>query len=340
MAKIEQFSSGKYSMRVYIGTDMHGKKIVKRITADSKTELKRMAAELEISRHTSEGSIAGKTRLLGDAMRAYIDARVNVRSPSTVSTYEKYRRNYAHDLQALELREITSEKINEAINRDAANLSPKTLHGIYGFISAVCRENGIAVMTRYPQQRKRIRRLPEPKDVYELVRGTEIELPVLLAMWQGLRMSEVLGLKYGDVEDGIMIIRNTIITCGTEHIERAATKTVGSTRRLAVPEYLLNLIGDGAPDAHVVPLTANAITKRFGRMQEKAGMPHICFHDLRHLNASIMLRLGISDKIAMERGGWSSPAVLKSVYQEIFDADRQAADARINATFAEIINQK
>lgn len=324
-------------MRVFIGTDENGKKIVKRITATTKAELKRMAAALEVSRPAS--GTHTQSRLLGDAMRAYIEARVNVRSPSTIATYQKYMRNYAADLQQLPMRDITSERVNEAINRDAATLSPKTLHGIYGFLSAVCRENDIEITPRYPKPIKKLRKLPEPETVFNMVRGSAIELPVLLAMWQGLRMCEVLGLRYSDIDGGVMTVRNTIVTCDNVHIEKPSTKTYESTRRLTLPAYLLSLIGEGSPDAHVVTMTANAITKRFYRAQEAVGMPHISFHDLRHINASIMLRLGVSDKIAMERGGWSSPAVLKSVYQEIFDADRQAADERINAVFDNMVDK-
>ena len=56
------------------------------------------------------------------------------------------------------------------------------------------------------------------------------------------------------------------------------------------------------------------------------------------MNASIMLALGIPDKYAMERGGWSSPAVLKSVYQHTFSAERKAADDKIDDYFNGILD--
>jgi integrase len=42
---------------------------------------------------------------------------------------------------------------------------------------------------------------------------------------------------------------------------------------------------------------------RFKRLLEKNGLPHMTFHDLRHMNASVMAMLRIPDKYAMERGG-------------------------------------
>lgn len=35
------------------------------------------------------------------------------------------------------------------------------------------------------------------------------------------------------------------------------------------------------------------------------------FHDLRHLNASVMAALRIPDKYAQERGGWKSDKIMK-----------------------------
>jgi hypothetical protein len=46
-----------------------------------------------------------------------------------------------------------------------------------------------------------------------------------------------------------------------------------------------------------------------------------------------MLSLNIPDKYAMERGGWSSPSVMKSVYQHTFSAEREAIEDKIDNYF-------
>ena len=61
------------------------------------------------------------------------------------------------------------------------------------------------------------------------------------------------------------------------------------------------------------------------------------FHDLRHMDASIMVALGIPDKYAMERGGWSSPHVMKSVYQHTFSKEREAVDDKIDEYFNSLL---
>jgi integrase len=75
---------------------------------------------------------------------------------------------------------------------------------------------------------------------------------------------------------------------------------------------------------------------RFRRPIQKAGLPEMSFHDLRHMNASIMVALGIPDKYAMERGGWSSNGTLQNVYQHTFSEERENVDDRIDDFFRKI----
>ncbi|WP_242939942.1 hypothetical protein [Ruminococcus flavefaciens] len=50
-----------------------------------------------------------------------------------------------------------------------------------------------------------------------------------------------------------------------------------------------------------------------------------------------MLMLGIPDKYAMERGGWSTDSVLKSVYQQTFSSERKKIDKIIDGYFNGIV---
>ena len=57
------------------------------------------------------------------------------------------------------------------------------------------------------------------------------------------------------------------------------------------------------------------------------------FHDLRHVNASVMALLRIPDKYAQERGGWKSDKVMKKVYQQTFSDERERVDDVIDQYF-------
>lgn len=169
------------------------------------------------------------------------------------------------------------------------------------------------------------------------VKDTEIELPALLAMWLSLRLSEIRGLQYGDIKGDVLTIRRTVHTIDGVDVVREQTKTYNSTRQLRIPKYLKGLIGKGARDEYIIELSGTAIYKRFKRIIAKAELPPMRFHDLRHLNASVMLQLGIPDKYAMERGGWSTSSTLQTVYQHTFADERTLVDDKIDMYFDNII---
>ncbi len=88
----------------------------------------------------------------------------------------------------------------------------------------------------------------------------------------------------------------------------------------------------------IVPVSRKIVYDRFKKLIKKNDID-MTFHDLRHLNASIMLMLGVPDKYAMERGGWSTDSVLKSVYQQTFSSERKKIDSMIDSYFNSIISK-
>ena len=66
-------------------------------------------------------------------------------------------------------------------------------------------------------------------------------------------------------------------------------------------------------------------------------LQHCLFVCFRHLNASVMLMLGVPDKYAMERGGWSTNATLKAVYQHTFSDERKRVDEQIDGFFEDLL---
>lgn len=336
--KINQLPSGNYNAKVYDYTDQNGKRHYKSLTARTKSEVKLMIADFLSTRKIISDHKSINDMLLSDAIDKYIALKENILSPSTIAGYRKIRRNYCKDLQDLRINDLTTERLQASLNRDALSLSPKTLRNNYSFITAVC---GYYMPSKrfsltYPQIKRTVIDLPNPQDIYHAVKGTNIEIAVMLAMWLSLRMSEIRGLRYSDINDGYLTIRHVVLDIDGVPTERDVTKTRLSTRRLKIPQYLLDLIGSG--DGYVVPYTANALKNKFSRLQVKAGITPISFHKLRHICASVMVMLGVPDKYAMERGGWSSNGVLTTIYQHTFSDERNAVDSKIDDYFNSILD--
>ena len=73
---------------------------------------------------------------------------------------------------------------------------------------------------------------------------------------------------------------------------------------MAVPPIIQAMV-DQIDGEYITNLNRKGIYQRFKRIMKKHGYSDITFHDLRHINASVMLALNVPDKYAMERGGWS-----------------------------------
>ncbi|MFR2847146.1 MAG: tyrosine-type recombinase/integrase [Hungatella hathewayi] len=87
-------------------------------------------------------------------------------------------------------------------------------------------------------------------------------------------------------------------------------------------------------------MSGNALYEKWIRLQDKYGMEHITFHDLRHLNASVMALLRVPDKYAQERGGWKSDAVMKKVYMQTFSEERERVDNLIDSYFMDAMQHE
>lgn len=338
MAKAKKLPSGSWRVMLYDGKDENEKRIYKSFTAGTKKEAEYMAAQYSV---TAKPKNAPQELSVGDAMDQYIKSKDAILSPTTIAGYQKIRRNNLKSIMSANIFDLSNNDIQEAINEESRKLSPKSVLNISGLLNAALKMHRPEFVPRItlPQKKRRMVELTDPGTIFQLVKGTEIELPVLLAMWLGLRMSEIRGLTKADVSNGYLTIRNVIVDVDGKPTVKTQTKTTSSTRKLAVPTYIQALI-DAVQTEYLTDLKGYIIYERFTTLLEKNGLPHMTFHDLRHLNASVMVSLGVPDKYAMERGGWSTNTVLKNVYQHTFEENRRSVDAVIDEFFSNICNTK
>lgn len=262
----------------------------------------------------------GPSMTVGQAIDRYIESKDAVLSPSTVAGYKRMRKNALQDLMPIKLSDLTQEAVQKAVNKMARVKSPKSVRNAHGLLSAALVEYrpDMILRTTLPQKQKYDVDVPTDDDIERIIdaaKGTEMELPVLLAIWLGMRASEIRGLTWDCVSGNVLHIRQAIVE-GENGPELKGTKTYSGNRKIRLPNYLADLISEQPrTDDYIVHLSGQAMYKRFSRLCEKTGLPHFRFHDLRHANASIMLALGVPDKYAMERMGHATNNMLKTVYQ-------------------------
>lgn len=269
-------------------------------------------------------------------------------SPSTIEGYEKIVRLRFQPLMKTRLSKITPRKIEQALSDEYAvrttageKISPKTVKNAYAFISQVLKNYDCDIGRHSLAEIKRnVPTIIPPEVLLPALKGTNIELPCLLAVWLSLSMSEIRGLtKSKSIQNGQLRVVETVVTVGGKDVRKKGGKEEERSRVLNLPPYLAELIDKVEGDV-IVPESGSVIYKRFSRLLEKNGLPHMSFHQLRHLSASIMAMLDIPEKYAQERGGWKTPHTMKSVYMHTFTEQRIQADEKVDAYMENIIASK
>lgn len=280
---------------------------------------------------------------VGEAVDRYIASKDGILSPSTIRGYKGIRKNNLQTIMDTKLGLLTPEAVQLAINEDAKKLSPKSVRNAHGLLSAALAAYApdLRLGTTLPQKVRHEIGIPTEKEVAAILdaaKGTEMELPLLLAIWLGLRQSEIRGITWDAISGNILHVRQAMVD-GVDGPVVKATKTYSGDRKLRLPPYILEVIGrQERTGEYLVQLSGQALYKRFMRLCQSLGLPHYRFHDLRHLNASIMLAAGVPNKYAQDRMGHATDNMLKTVYQHILVSTRKEVDDIVDEKFATILH--
>lgn len=271
---------------------------------------------------------------VGEAIDRYIYEKSKVLSPYTIKGYNTIRRCYFPALMNINLTDLEQRDIQQAIVREQVlGKSPKTIKNAHGLLTATLQAYRPKFHTesKLPKSVKTERNIFSEEDmqkVWQAAKGDKYELAILLASWFGLRMSEVRGLKFGDISEyrdasdhHVMHVQRARIRVKGQDIDKA-TKTAAGDRYIKLPDTIFGLIVCEAlrykipvNDKYICPYSISAINKNFIRICKKAGVKPCRFHDLRHFAASVSLALGVPDKYSMKRMGHATENMLKTTYQ-------------------------
>ena len=186
----------------------------------------------------------------------------------------------------------------------------------------------------------------EMQKMFEVLRGTKLELPVLVAAFYGFRRGEVLGLKWDaiDFERGTISVIRTVTTITLDgkqtEIEQQSAKTKSSLRTLPLigsfREYFLQVKEAQELNKQVCGncynheydgfvfvdelgerMRANYLTSAFPKFLEDHGLRRMRFHDLRHSCASLLLANGVPLKHIQEWLGHSDFTTTANIYAHL-----------------------
>ena len=173
-----------------------------------------------------------------------------------------------------------------------------------------------------------------------------------LALFTGMRRSELLALRWRDVD---FILSQIYVNRSLHHLRNGniifrPPKTTKGRRTVALPPSAIlvlkehhekqkfdrAMLGTPLTDDDLVfshldgkPLLPNTVTHAWIKVVRRVGLP-IRLHDARHTHASLMLKQGIHPKVVQERLGHSSVQVTLDLYSHVVPGIQEAAAARFD----------
>lgn len=256
-----------------------------------------------------------KYTLVG-ACEGYLKAKENLLSISTTRSYRVLIGQIEPILAKTKISSITKPMIQTEVDRYSVNHSPKSTRNYGTFLTTVLDFYGNEITKiQYPQKVKHqgyIPTVPEMRAILARLDGTPYYIPVFLGT-RGLRLSEVCGLDLNSLSvDNILTIDKAKVR-GERCYSIKGTKTTSSTRQLAIPEKIADLIRQ---QGYVYNGAPHIITRNLQRAEKELGITPFTFHQLRHFFASYTHYNGIVDKDIQDEGGWANGTTMKDVYRQ------------------------
>ena len=170
-------------------------------------------------------------------------------------------------------------------------------------------------------------------------------------MLTGLRQGEALGLRWGDVDvhEGAIRVRRQLGL----HGELSEPKTQAAKRDVPIPPSLARLLAEhrlasrhSADDDLVFCTTTgtphnprNIYRRGLRPALAAAGLPHLRWHDLRHVAASLLIAQGASVGHVSRLLGHANPAITLSTYSHAFAAAEhdERTRERMEQAFGEVL---
>ncbi|MDP9330365.1 MAG: site-specific integrase [Actinomycetota bacterium] len=183
---------------------------------------------------------------------------------------------------------------------------------------------------------------PDVLAVVAAAKGQPKYLPLIIAARTGMRRSEVLGLRWSDVDldAGTLRVRQAATYVGEHVVLTDILKTSHAHRTVTLADDLVRILsaakteqadrlGIGPPTRLVVddgtgqPVHPERLTRFFGRHVRRLGVV-LRLHDLRHAYASELLSRGVSPLKVSEQLGHATPAFTMTVYGHVVPRDDDA----------------
>lgn len=359
---IEVLSKNKAKLIVSIGSGADRKRKAKTVTFTSKKELERMHQRFIDEVH--HNPLIDTT--VAELLESYINGRkvLGVKQ-TTLHGYEVAAERLYSRFKGIKATDLTSYQVQTFITDMSEKYSAKTIRNTISLLSSAY-DNAIRLgqLSKNPCKMVTLPKKEQPKiDIFDNEQiavflneldeeRLDYKVAYQLALFCGLRRSEILGLQEKHINVPfrcVTVEQSRHNVKGSDYVQ--TTKTESSHRTIAVPDFVMENIIE-LLDVHNSfqykhtdyliqngfgqPMTPSALTSQIYRIEERAGLPQVSLHDLRHTFASMLNNANVDIAMISRELGHSSINITLGIYTHAFgnvaQSSRDIAD-RLNNRF-------
>ena len=303
-------------------------------------------------------------------LAAWLESIVPSVKPKTHVTYEGLVRLHAvPSIGKVALARLSPQHLQRLYGKRLdAGLSPQSVRHLHAVLHRALEQatrwnlvvRNVADLVTPPRAQRHEMKTFDPAQARLLLgaaKGDKLEAFYVLAVTTGMRLGELLALRWQDVdiEEGSIRVRGTLSRT-SEGLVITEPKTHGSRRQVSLGEIAVEalrlhrvnqtaerLLGgsdwrdNGLVFANKVgrPIEDTHVRRRsFEPLLAKARLPRIRFHDLRHTAATLLLAQGIHPKIVSERLGHSRVGITLDLYSHVTPTMQREAAVAMDALLA------
>lgn len=335
-----------YIGSVTIGWDTNGKQIRKTFGSFKKTVV---IDKMNTVKYEAKKNMLSSTEMtFGEFFKNWIYKfkRVEV-SNNTFFAYEtSYRlRIEPHRISYKKMNDITLHDLQDYFNELQEKWSAKTIKDTYIRVHACFRfaviQNAIVrnylpgVTLQKIESKESINvfsREEQEKVIEALDLCDIIDCLIYFAFYTGLRLSEVLAVKWCDINNNVLKVQRqyrretTILEDGTRNLKYVfeKLKTKNSEREIPLPKKVIDMLEKLDENCELIfhdkknkPLDLHRPQRRIVAICKILGIPHRSFHSIRHSYATRLFELNIPLKTVQVLLGHSDVATTMDVYTHV-----------------------
>lgn len=311
---------------------------------DADRALTKLLAELD------DGAHRGPDASLGTLLDRWWAHRQKRWAPATRRGYATYRRSYLAEHETRRVADVTPEWLDGLYAQMLTTKAPSTVYKVHTMLHDALDDAvrwgwlawNPADRADPPTVRRRPVVVPDATQLRKAVAAAvddDVHYAALIHLQAvaGLRRAELAGLQWGDLDDGRLTIRRTVVLDETGRVLVQSTTKTHRARTVDLDPYtvavlhwqhacwrtLAAALGVTLTDDHYMfprwtdpaePMTPNQMSRRWRRWRTRLGLEGVRLHDFRHAMVTRLLDQGIPVHDVAARAGHAHGNVTLSIY--------------------------